>query len=74
MNRHNLKVSKCGATDSKYFSNPKQFEKDIEEKRIEKSKFESELILLLLKNPNKIKQRYNETIEILLKFKKDNGL
>ena len=68
------KLHKCGAADSKYFSNPQQFEKDIEKNRVDSSLFELELRELLLKKPNKIKQRYHEAISVMMEIKEEFGL
>lgn len=74
MNRHNLKVAKCGAADSKYFSNPEQFDKDIQQNKFETVLFKQRVRQLILEEPNKLKNRYFEVIEVMMEVKKEFGL
>lgn len=67
-------LKKCGAHDSKYFGRLEQFEIDVEAKINESVSFENELRELVLRDPNKIKQRYNEAIKVFLEIKKEYGI
>ena len=64
------KISKHGAVDSKYFSNKDQFEKDIELKIKKTNEFKEEIRQLILKEPDKIEQRYYNAIEVLMDIKR----
>lgn len=75
MNKHKVgQVPKCGAMDSKYFGNPQQFEKDIEINKIEMEQFRINLIGLLLAEPSKLQDRYNQAISVMLEIKQEYGL
>ena len=65
------KVAKNGAVDSKYFGNPEQFEKDIQDKIDRSNKFKDDVRKLILEDPNLIEQRYYELIETMLEIKKE---
>ena len=68
------KVHRCGAMDSKYFSNPQQFEKDVEQNRISAALFKKRLRELVLEDPNKIEDRYHQVIETMMEIKAEFGL
>ena len=68
------KLHKCGAMDSKYFSNTKQFEMDIEKNKDDSELFKLRLQKLMLQEPNKIEQRYFEAISVMVEIKKEFGL
>jgi len=74
MNKHKIHLPKCGAMDSKYFGNPQQFEKDIERHKIETKQFKANLRGLLLAEPAKMNDRYNQAIEVMKEIKKEFGL
>jgi len=71
MNRNILKVSKCGAADSKYFSNPQQFEKDIEKGKFDATLFKAKVRELVLKDPSKLDIRYHQAIETMIEIKEE---
>lgn len=75
MNNYRVgQVPKCGAMDSKYFSTPGQFEKDVEKHAYETEQFKSDLKALIASNPNKVKDRYNQAISVMLDIKQEFGL
>lgn len=75
MNRYKVgQVPRCGAMDSKYFSNPEQFERDMEIHKIETEQFKVNLRGLLLAEPAKIQDRYNQAISVMLVIKQEHGL
>lgn len=74
MNRYVIKPAKCGAADSKYFSNPGQFDKDVEINKAESEEFKKRVRNLLLEEPTKVKQRYHEAIDALISLKSEFGL
>ena len=75
MKKHRIgQVPKCGAMDSKYFSNPKQFDKDMQMHNLEEKQFKSDIKALILDNPSKVKERYNQVISIMLEIKQEYGL
>ena len=75
MNKYKIgQVYKCGAMDSKYFGNPQQFDKDIERHKMETKQFKDNLRGLLLAEPAKLKDRYNQTVEVMVEIKKEFGL
>lgn len=67
-------VPRCGAMDSKYFSNPKQFDKDMQIHSFEVEQFKNDIKALILDNPSKIKDRYNQAISVMLEIKQEYGL
>ena len=75
MNNYRVgQVPRCGAMDSKYFSNPQQFEKDVLKHAYETEHFKEELKALIASNPNKVKDRYNQAISVMLDIKQEYGL
>ena len=68
------KVHRCGAMDSKYFSNLQQFEKDIEKNKFSTALFKIRLRELILEDPNKIEDRYHQVIETMMEIKSEFGL
>lgn len=75
MNNYKVgQVPRCGAMDSKYFSNSEQFERDMEIHKIETEQFRVNLRGLLLAEPEKIKDRYNQAIGTMLEIKQEYGL
>ena len=75
MNKYRVgQVPKCGAMDSKYFSNPQQFDKDMQKHSFETEMFKSNLKSLILAEPTKIKDRYSQAIGIMLEIKTEYGL
>ena len=68
------KLAKGGAADSKYFSDPEQFEKDIERHKLESKLYRERIKVLLLENPNKLKENYHTFIEVLTDAKKEFNL
>ena len=68
------KLARCGAFDSKYFSDPEQFEKDIERHKLESKLYKERIKTLLLENPNKLKENYHVFIEVLTDAKKEFNL
>ena len=75
MNKYlGFKVPKCGAMDSKYFSNPQQFDRDVQRHAYETAQFKSDLKALIASNPNKVKDRYNQAISVMLDIKQEYGL
>ena len=68
------KLHKCGAADSKYFSNPQQFDLDVEKNKLESELFQLRLKKLLRQEPCKIKQRYHEAISVMMEIKEEFGL
>lgn len=68
------KVPKCGAMDSKYFGKPQQFEIDMQKHAYETEQFKEELKALIASNPNKVKDRYNQAISVMLDIKQEYGL
>ena len=74
MNKHRIgQVPKCGAMDSKYFSNPKQFDKDMQMHNLKSERFENSMRALILDDPSEAEERYNQAISILLKIKQECG-
>lgn len=67
-------VRKCGAHDSKYFGDPNGLDRDVSEKVAKTEEFKSNVRKLVLEDPNKIEQRYNNIIEVLLEIKKEFGI
>lgn len=75
MNRYKVgQVPRCGAMDSKYFSNPEQFDEDMQRHSFEAELFKSNLRSLIIAEPTKIKDRYNQAIGIMLEIKQEHGL
>lgn len=75
MNRYKVgQVPKCGAMDSKYFGNPHQFDKDMQKHSLETELFKSNLRSLIIAEPEKIKDRYNQAISTMLEIKTEYGL
>ena len=75
MNKYRVgQVPRCGAMDSKYFSNPKQFDKDMQMHNLEAEQFKSDIKALILDDPSKIEERYNQVISIMLEIKQEYGL
>lgn len=68
------KLPPCGSIDSKYFRHPEQFERDINAKKFESELFKAQVRELVVKDPNKIEQRYNEMIEVAIGIKGEFGL
>ena len=68
------KLAKCGAADSKYFSDTEQFERDIERHKLESKLYKERIKALLLENPNKLKENYHVFIEVLTDAKKEFDL
>lgn len=62
-------VKKCGSHDSKYFSDPFGLDRDVNEKIKNTEEFKARLRELVLEDPNKIEQRYHNSIEVLLELK-----
>lgn len=65
------KVARCGSPDSKYMSDPNQFDKDIQTKLNEKKEFKSKLRNLILENPSKLEDRYYQAIQVLKQIKEE---
>ena len=65
------KVAKAGAVDSKYFGNRDKFEEDINSKLEATKRFKDNIKQLILENPNLIKQRYFNTVEVLRELKEE---
>lgn len=75
MNNYRVgQVPRCGAMDSKYFSNPQQFEKDMLKHAYDTEQFKEELKALIASNPNKVKDRYNQAVGVMLDIKREFGL
>jgi len=74
LNRHILKVSKCGSADSKYFSNPQQFDKDIEKNIFDDKLFKAKVRALVLEDPSKMDIRYHQVIDVMMEIKAEFGL
>lgn len=75
MNNYRVgQVPRCGAMDSKYFGNPQQFEHDVLKHNYETGQFKSEIKALVLGNPAKIKDRYNDAISVMLEIKQEYGI
>lgn len=75
MNNYRIgKVPRCEAMDSKCFSNPEQFDKDMQKHSFETELFKSNLRSLILAEPTKIRYRYNQAISTMLDIKQDYGL
>ena len=75
MNKYRVgQVPRCGAMDSKYFSNPQQFDKDMQQHKYEAEQFKSEIKALIIDNPSKISDRYNQVISVMLEIKTEYGL
>ena len=60
--------------DSKYFGKPQQFEIDMQKHAYETEQFKEELKALIASNPNKVKDRYNQAISVMLDIKQEYGL
>lgn len=71
MNRHVIRVAKYGAADSKYFSNPQQLEKDIEQNKLSAELFKIRVREMLLEEPSKLDIRYHQAIEVLREIKEE---
>jgi hypothetical protein len=70
MNKYlGYKVPKCGAMDSKYWNQPELFEKDIAHHNFEDRLLREEFRNLLLRQPDKLKNRYYAVIEELRSIK-----
>ena len=65
------KVAKSGAVDSKYFNNFEQFDKDVQVKVNKTNEFRTKIRELILEDPNLIEQRINNTVNEVLKIKKE---
>lgn len=75
MNKHKVgQVPKCGAMDSKYFSNSEQFDEDMQKHSFETELFKSNLRSLIIAEPSKTRDRYNQAIGIMLEIKTEYGL
>lgn len=75
MNKYKVgQVPKCRAMDSKYFGNPQQFEKDMQKHTFEIELFKSNLRSLIIAEPEKIRDRYNQAIGTMLEIKQEYGL
>ena len=68
------KIEKCGAADSKYFGNPEQLDKDIQQHKNDSNSYKDRIKSLLLENPSKLKENYHVFIEVLTDAKKEFDL
>lgn len=70
MNKYlGYKVPKCGAMDSKYFAQPEQFDKDIQQHRSDRELFRQRVRALIIEEPAKMDMRYHQAIEELRSIK-----
>lgn len=70
MNKYlGYKVPKCGAMDSKYWNQPEQLEKDVEQHRFDSKLYRQRVRNLILEEPAKMKTRYHQAIEELRSIK-----
>lgn len=65
------KNAKCGSVDSKYFGNTNKFEEDVIKKIEDTEAFKLKIKNLILDDPGKIKQRYNNVISVLKEIKEE---
>jgi hypothetical protein len=67
------KVAKCGFYDSKYFSNPKQFDEDVKLKQQKTEEFKNRIRKLLdaelRKEPDRMEMRVHNVVEVLREIK-----
>lgn len=63
------KISKAGSVDSKYFGDLNGLDRDVNKKIKNTEEFKARLRELVLEDPNKIEQRYHNSIEVLLELK-----
>jgi hypothetical protein len=75
MSRYSVvsKVAKCGSYDSKYFSNPKQFDEDVKLKLQKTEEFKNRIRKLLddelRKEPDMMEYRVHNIVEVLREIK-----
>jgi hypothetical protein len=75
MNKYlGFKVPKCGAMDSKYWNQPGQLEKDVEQHQLDSELFRRRVRNLILEDPGKMDIRYHQVIEELRNIKDEFGL
>lgn len=75
MNKHRVgQVPKCGAMDSKYFGNPEQFEKDIQERKEATAAFKAKIRELILEDPGHMEERIKHTVAELIDIKSEYGI
>lgn len=65
------KISKLGAVDSRYFGNTNKFEEDVIKKIEDTEAFKLKIKKLILDDPQKIEQRYNNVISVLKEIKEE---
>lgn len=65
------KISKVGAVDSKYFRDLDGFERDVIKKIEDTEAFKLKIKNLILDDPGKIEQRYNNVISVLKEIKEE---
>lgn len=57
--------------DSKYFSQPEQFDKDIEKHKFEDALFRSRIRNLILEEPGRMDIRFHQAVDELRKMKEE---